>query len=322
MRVLLAVALLAGAAAVSAVAQTAPEELAPLPDPGAPEGAMPTAGSERPYDRYALPVGRYTRDGPRAREVEGRVVWSGFRLDTTGIGTAEVMAGYRERLAALGFETLFDCATAACGGFDFRFAVQLLPPPAMLLDTSDFTQLSAHRVDDAGAETFVSILVSRLLGAVHIQTVVVGPGDPALAIEAAPATAAMAVPVILPLDEAQMLAALKEAGHVRVQGLAFETGGAALSEGSAPALEILARLLLDNPELAVAIVGHSDNEGALDANIALSQRRAEAVRGALIDRGVEAARLEAHGVGYLAPVSSNATEEGRALNRRVELVLR
>ena len=95
------------------------------------------------------------------------MVWSGFRLDTPGISTAEVMAGYRSRLAALGFETLFDCRDADCGGFDFRFAVQLLPPPAMLLDTSDFAQLSAHRTGEAGAETYVSILVSRLLGAMQ-----------------------------------------------------------------------------------------------------------------------------------------------------------
>jgi OOP family OmpA-OmpF porin len=70
------------------------------------------------------------------------------------------------------------------------------------------------------------------------------------------------------------------------------------------------------------IVGHSDNQGSLEANIALSKRRAEAVRTALITRGVAAERLEAHGVGYLAPVSTNLTEAGRTLNRRVELVLR
>jgi len=72
----------------------------------------------------------------------------------------------------------------------------------------------------------------------------------------------------------------------------------------------------------VVIVGHSDNQGTLDANLALSQRRAEAVRDALVSRGVAAERLDARGVGFLAPVASNATEEGRARNRRVELVLR
>lgn len=298
------------------------QELPPVLDPGAPEGAVATAHSDRPFDRYALPVGPYGPGPANAREVEGRVIWSGFRLDAQKVTSAEVMAGYRTRLAALGYRPIFDCAAAACGGFDFRFAVQLLPPPAMLLDTADFAQLSASHIAEDGIETFVSVLVSRLLGAVHIQTVVVAPGEPGLMITPAPEPGAAARPVMLAQDEKSLLDRLTRFGHVPVQGLVFETGGAALSEGSAPALEILAKFLSGNSELAVVIVGHSDNQGSLDANIALSKRRAEAVRAALIERGVAAGRLEAHGVGYLAPVATNATDEGRNLNRRVELVLR
>jgi OOP family OmpA-OmpF porin len=291
-------------------------------DAGAPEGAISTAHSDRPFDRYALPVGPYAPGAANVREVEGRVIWSGFRLDAPDISSAEVMAGYRSRLAALGFQPIFDCTTAACGGFDFRFAVQLLPAPAMLIDTADFAQFSASRATADGTETFVSVLVSRLLGAVHIQTVVVAPGEPGKTIAAAPPPNLSDQPVILAQDEKFLLDRLTEFGHVPVNGLVFSTGGAALSEGSAPALQILAGFLSHNPKLSVVIVGHSDNQGSLEANIALSKRRAEAVRTALITRGVAAERLEAHGVGYLAPVSTNLTEAGRTLNRRVELVLR
>ena len=56
---------------------------------------------------------------------------------------AEVMEGYRARLLDLGFRSLFDCSNDGCGGFDFRFAVQLLPAPAMLMDIGDFAQLMA-----------------------------------------------------------------------------------------------------------------------------------------------------------------------------------
>ncbi len=322
MRALILGTLLAAGIAGAAPAQELPSDLLPALDPGAPEGAVATAHSDRPFDRYALPVGPYDPGPANAREIEGRVIWSGFRLDAPDVSTAEVMEGYRTRLAALGYRPIFDCAAAACGGFDFRFGVQLLPPPAMLIDTADFAQLSAGRIAEDGAETFVSVLVSRLLGAVHIQTVIVAPGDPGLMITPAPEPDAAARPVILAQDERSLLDRLTEFGHVPVQGLVFETGGAALSEGSAPALDILARVLSRNPGLAVVIVGHSDNQGSLDANIALSNRRAEAVRAALIERGVAAGRLEAHGVGYLAPVSTNATDAGRTLNRRVELVLR
>ncbi len=313
---------IAGAAPAQELPLESPPDQQPVLDPGAPEGAVSTAHSDRPFDRYALPVGRYAPGAANARKIEGRVIWSGFRLDAPDVSTAEVMEGYRTRLAALGYRPIFDCTAAACGGFDFRFAAQLLPPPAMLIDTADFAQLSASRTADTGAETFVSVLVSRLLGAVHIQTVIVAPGDPGLMITPAPEPDAAARPVILAQDEKSLLDRLTEFGHVPVQGLVFETGGAALSEGSAPALDILARFLSRNPALAVVIVGHSDNQGPLDANIALSKRRAEAVRAALIQRGAAAGRLEAHGVGYLAPVSTNATETGRTLNRRVELVLR
>jgi OOP family OmpA-OmpF porin len=308
--------------ALAAPAQELPPSQQPVLDPGAPEGAVATAHSDRPFDRYALPVGPYGPGAANAREIEGRVIWSSFRIDAPDISTAEVMEGYRTRLAAFGYQPIFDCAAAACGGFDFRFAVQLLPPPAMLIDTADFAQLSASRTADTGAEDFISVLVSRLLGAVHIQTVIVAPGEPGMMITPAPEPDAAAQPVILAQDEKSLLDRLTDTGHVPVQGLIFETGGAALSEGSAPALEILARFLSRNPELAVVIVGHSDNQGPLDANIDLSKRRAEAVRAALIKRGVAAGSLEAHGVGYLAPVSTNATDAGRALNRRVELVLR
>ncbi|MHA1527597.1 MAG: OmpA family protein [Alphaproteobacteria bacterium] len=310
------------AAPAQDLTQGAPPGQPPVLELGAPEGAISTAHSDRPFDRYALPVDRYAPGAANAREIEGRVIWSGFRIDTPDISTAEVMEGYRTRLAALGYQSIFDCTAADCGGFDFRFAVQLLPPPTMLIDTADFAQLSASRIANTGAETFVSVLVSRLLAAVYIQAVIVAPGDPGLMITPAPEPDAAARSVILTQDEDFLLNRLNEFGHVPVRGLVFETGGAKLSEGSAPALEILARFLSHNPDLAVAIVGHSDNQGSLDTNITLSKRRAEAVRAALIERGVAADKLDAHGVGYLAPVSTNATDAGRSLNRRVELLLR
>jgi len=90
---------------------------------------------------------------------------------------------------------------------------------------------------------------------------------------------------------------------------------------SKPTLDEIAKLLSGQPELSVFIVGHTDNQGAYDYNIDLSRKRAAAVAAALAKScNIAPARMRTAGVGFLAPVGSNATEDGRALNRRVELV--
>lgn len=85
----------------------------------------------------------------------------------------------------------------------------------------------------------------------------------------------------------------------------------------------MAGYLQANPAVEVLIVGHTDNVGALDYNMGLSERRAGAVREALAARyGIAGARMSAHGVGFLAPAAPNDSDTGRAANRRVEMVLR
>ena len=85
----------------------------------------------------------------------------------------------------------------------------------------------------------------------------------------------------------------------------------------------MSKLLTSNPALSVYIVGHTDNAGAYEHNMTLSQARARSVVTALVSKhGIAAARLTAVGVGPVAPVASNKTEEGRAKNRRVELAVR
>ena len=292
-------------------------------DAGAPPGAQLTMRTDRPFARYSLPTGPYAAGAPKARTLEGRVIRSAWRLAEPDATTAAVMAGYRERLNRLGYEPLFSCASEDCGGIDFRFAVELLPPPAMLVDAADFAQLSAKRAGPAG-DTYVSILVSRLLGAVYMQTVAVAPGvEPQVAPEpAAVAETVEDAPPGLPGAAARLIEPLLAYGHVRLESLDFEIGSAALTPDSTPAMDRAAEVLATRPDLKLLVVGHSDNQGSLADNIALSRRRAEAVRQALVDRGIEASRLQAEGAGFLAPIASNATPEGRALNRRVELVLR
>jgi outer membrane protein OmpA-like peptidoglycan-associated protein len=114
---------------------------------------------------------------------------------------------------------------------------------------------------------------------------------------------------------------LKASGHVEVPGIFFDTGRADLKPESDAAVAEIAKLLKADPSLKVYVVGHTDNVASLDLNTKLSQARAESVVQALVVKhGIAAARLNGRGVGPLAPVASNDTEEGRAKNRRVELV--
>jgi len=110
-------------------------------------------------------------------------------------------------------------------------------------------------------------------------------------------------------------------GHVVVNGILFDTGKTDVKPESGPALDEVAKMLKANPKLKVYVVGHTDNVGALAANMDLSKRRAASVVSMLTTKyGVPAAQLDAIGDGPSAPVASNDAEDGRALNRRVELV--
>ena len=110
-------------------------------------------------------------------------------------------------------------------------------------------------------------------------------------------------------------------GHVALYGIYFETDKAELQPASDVMLQEMARFLATDPSMKVFIVGHTDNVGALDYNMELSQRRAEAVVQALIARyGINTTRLISMGVGPLSPVAANRTAGDRARNRRVELV--
>ena len=115
---------------------------------------------------------------------------------------------------------------------------------------------------------------------------------------------------------------LTASGKVAIYGIYFDTGKADIKPDSKPSLEQIGAFLKADPSVKLHVVGHTDSVGSFDSNLGLSRRRAEAVAAALVkDYGVAAGRLIGNGVASLAPVASNATEEGRAKNRRVELVL-
>ncbi len=121
-------------------------------------------------------------------------------------------------------------------------------------------------------------------------------------------------------DAAAMGKDISATGKTIIYGIYFDTGSAAIKPESEPSLVQMVKLLENRPALKVYVVGHTDNTGTLELNLKLSAERADAVVKALVGRGIAPSRLKAAGVASYCPISSNANEQGRAQNRRVELV--
>ena len=284
-----------------------------------PGNATQEAEETVPLDSYALPVAPWDGTQVPAQVVEGAVTRQVWRVAAEGLASLQLLRPLRDQLRAAGYNVVLDCATQTCGGFDFRFGTDVAQPPAMQVDLSDFRFLSATKADDRGLRA-VSLLVSRTPQAGFVQIIRVVPtGAQAPALTAADAPAARA-PAPQPTgDLAQALAAT---GHAVLDGVIFASGSVTLEDDGLPALQALADYMAAQPDLLVSIVGHTDSEGGLDGNIAISRRRAVAVVDRLVaDFGVARGRLTPAGMGYLAPVASNLHSAGRAANRRVEAVV-
>jgi outer membrane protein OmpA-like peptidoglycan-associated protein len=122
-------------------------------------------------------------------------------------------------------------------------------------------------------------------------------------------------------DAAALDSGLAKNGHMVVNGILFDTAKADLKPESKTALEQISKMLKQDPRMKVYVVGHTDNVGGLASNMDLSKRRSAAVVQALTSQyGVAPDRLSPYGDGPYAPVASNDSEDGRSMNRRVELV--
>jgi OOP family OmpA-OmpF porin len=238
-----------------------------------------------------------------ALRIEGRVTRIAYRIGGDA-SMLEVSRNFETQLTSAGFKTLLSCDADVCGEIPFSEAIDALPIPKMWVDGFSYHYFSAVK-EEGATKTYASVLVSKNNDNVTAQLTIAVSG----AIENKMVNAA------------DMSKGLGEKGHIALYGIYFDTDKTVVKPESAPTLEQIAKLLTDQPALKVIIVGHTDNQGSISYNMNLSQRRAEAVASALVQNyKIDKARLQTGGVGYLAPVASNASEDGRALNRRVELV--
>lgn len=273
-----------------------------------------------PLGSYAMPVDIWAQGVLPVKNVEGQMTQQAWRIEAQSLTTLQLLRPLREQLRNSRYRIIFECQTEACGGFDFRFGTLTLPPPQMQINIGDFRFLAAERPGADGSE-YLSLFVSRTAQAGFVQVTQVGPiptedVEP-LAVAQGPSVRAAGTATTLSFNDQ-----LAQTGHAILADLSFETGSSQLALGTYDTLQSLAGYLAGFPERSIVLVGHTDASGSLEANIALSKRRAASVLERLVvDYGVPRGQMAAEGVGFLAPVTTNATEEGREANRRVEVMV-
>ena len=273
-------------------------------------GSTVLAKNEIDYDAVSFYTGKFASkfEAGETLELEGRVRNTMYQADENR-SVLEVFRAYETGLASLGYETLYRCAGLnACGG-SIGYALNRYGNTGGGMPLSDdFRYLVVERTTELGREVG-HVLVMKTKRPVQIF------------VEAVQTEAEATELAILSADE--IAAAIANRGTAAIYGLEFALDSAELLPESTAVLEQMAGYLKQAGDAQVLLVGHTDNQGTLDYNRNLSRQRAEAVRSALIDEfGIASNRLEAHGVGYLAPVAPNSSADGRARNRRVEMMLR
>lgn len=274
-------------------------------------------------------------EGAALTRVTGAVTTTSWQIPAQGLTTLDLGAHWQAELAAEGFSPGFACTASDCGGFDFRFAIPVLPEPDMHVDLGDFRYLTFRRDGAAGTEHRI-VLISRGPGSLYAQITTVlpaAPSAPGQRRQERPAQPLLTLddPVALPEPPPDQTTAgagpglverLTSEGHAVLEDLVFARGSAELQPGDYASLATLGEWLAANPAVRVTIVGHTDATGGLAANLALSLRRAQSVRDRIAARhDLAAGQVQAEGAGYLAPRASNQTAEGQARNRRVEVIV-
>ena len=261
------------------------------------------------FDEFALPLGPVDEENKitKNQPLEGKITRIVY-VAPAGRSVVEVFRNYQDALKKAGFETLFTCGPQGCGS-------TVANAYANSGDSADYWG-PVHGIH------YVSAKLARPEGDVYVSLLVddLGPDSRTNAelyvIEVKPMESGL-----ITVNAASLANDISRTGHASVYGIYFDTGKADVKPESDATLSEIAKLLQGDSTLKLYVVGHTDNQGALDLNMDLSRRRAEAVLAALTTKyAVPATRLKAYGCGPYAPVASNDSEDGRAKNRRVELV--
>jgi outer membrane protein OmpA-like peptidoglycan-associated protein len=276
------------------------------------------------WDEFRLPLGPAVWNEERERVPEVHKMLQGqiTRILYRGPAersTLEIIRNYQDALEEAGFEVLFSCGSD-CGN---NFVHLLYGPMGMRLMN---TRTSGSAFDLPQDVRYMAAVFGDGERIVHVSLLTAfdngfGPlsKQPVTLLEIIESRA-METDMVT-VDAEAIGKGIDATGHMAIYGVLFDTDSASIKPESSPVLAEIARLMESRPSLNLLVVGHTDNQGAFEYNMNLSSKRAHSVALYLAEQhGIDSGRLHSAGVGYLAPVATNDTADGRAKNRRVELV--
>lgn len=278
------------------------------------EGSWINRYSQKQFEIFTYPTSSELVDYNKLKQsktVEGELTFIEY-VSPEGVTATQVFRTYQTQLDKAGFKAIFSCRTGECGDMPMHFSREYVEGTSSQLGNTMVGKKGSYLVASGTYENspyIVSLLV----------------GD-----DSRNNTARYAINVVKvdelntdKVDVASVTDKLQSEGRYAFYGINFDLNSATLRDDSAEALRVIADYLNANPGVKVLIVGHTDNTGEFEHNMDLSRKRAESVTAAL-EKGYGASmdQMTPVGVGMASPVASNSDENGRALNRRVELVLR
>lgn len=314
------------------------------------EGSFIVAYEHKSFGELTLPLSRLEQVPGKTTQQNNRVYEPKSKKPLEGTYTRiaylipadrsplEVLRNYQDDITSKGGKILYECKGAECGGSpqkssaggggDMSLAMYLYPPERVIdPNGSNGYCALAERITDqryAAAElpasgAHVSVLAYTIVSPNQHDSCKAFNGRTVAVVDVMEAKDREKKMVTV--DAGAMAKALDSSGHVALYGIYFDFNKADVKPESDSTLEEMAKLMKQAPGRKLLVVGHTDNVGTFAFNMDLSQRRAAAVVAALTTRfGIAKDRLTAVGVSFASPVAPNTDENGRAKNRRVELV--
>ena len=278
-----------------------------------PNGAKLQIAEHSEMAKYEMAIGPWSHGAVPTKQITGPLWQRAWQLQSPSITVDKLAEPFVSQMTEAGYDVVFDCHDVQCGGFDFRYSIKVFLAPQMFVNLRNFRFIAFEK-----ANSVKTLLASKVGSALSFQLIEVNPN----------ASETAEISQKLPKLAHQtfytdMQTELLQNGYAVLSDLDYETGSSQLGDGPFQSLRELADFMESQPAAEIIMVGHTDNTGTSDANIALSKRRAASVVERLVTKyGVAAKRLSADGVGFLAPLTANTADSGREQNRRVEAVVK